>query len=95
MLQVHKTITVPADQILRVSVPDVPKGEEVEVYIYTKNGSPSYEDKLALLDRAVNDPLYLKDMEEAEDILDLEQAIIEEQRIPGFSHEEAKKKLGL
>jgi hypothetical protein len=34
-------------------------------------------------------------LEEAEDILDLEQAITEEQRIPGFSVEEAKKKLGL
>ena len=34
-------------------------------------------------------------LEEAEDILDLEQAITEEQHIPGFSIEEAKKKLGL
>jgi hypothetical protein len=64
---VHKTIIVPADHILHVSVPDVPKGAEVDVYIYTKNGSPSYEEKLALLDRAANDPLYQQDMEEVEE----------------------------
>jgi len=34
-------------------------------------------------------------LEDAEDILDLEHAISEEQHIAGFSLEEAKKKLGL
>jgi hypothetical protein len=34
-------------------------------------------------------------LEDAEDILDLEQAISEEQHIEGFSLEEAKKKLGI
>ncbi len=67
MLQSHKTITVPSDHILRVSVPDLEKGEVVDVYIYTKNGSKTYEEKLALLDRASNDPLYQQDMEEIEE----------------------------
>ena len=34
-------------------------------------------------------------LENAEDILDLEQAISEEQHIPGFTLEEAKKALGI
>lgn len=34
-------------------------------------------------------------LEDAEDILDLEQAISEEQHIQGFSLEEVQKKLGL
>jgi PHD/YefM family antitoxin component YafN of YafNO toxin-antitoxin module len=34
-------------------------------------------------------------LEDAEDILDLQQAISEEKRIPGFSLEEVKRKLNL
>ena len=67
MLQLHETITVPSDHILRLNVPDVPKGEEVEVYIYSKNGEKTYEEKIALLANAATDPLYLADMEEIND----------------------------
>ena len=34
-------------------------------------------------------------LEDAEDVLDLEKAISEEQHIPGFTLEEAKKALGI
>ncbi len=67
MLQVHQTFTVPSDYILRVNVPDVANGEEVEVFIYTKNDSLSREEKLAMLKQAATDPLYLSDMQEIDE----------------------------
>ena len=66
MLQLHQTITVPQDHILRLNVPDVPNGEEVEVYIYTRKGEKTRAEKLALIAKAANDPLYLQDIEEIE-----------------------------
>ena len=66
MLQLHETITVPSDHILRLNIPDVAKGEEVEVFIYSKNGERTYEEKIALIAKAASDPLYLEDMEEIE-----------------------------
>ncbi|MEP7236084.1 MAG: hypothetical protein ABI778_12385 [Ignavibacteriota bacterium] len=66
MLELHQTITVPQDHILHLNVPEVPKGEEVEVYIYTKKGEKSRAEKLALIAKAANDPLYLQDIEEIE-----------------------------
>jgi hypothetical protein len=67
MLQLHETIAVPSDHILHLNVPDVPKGEEVEVFIYSKNGEKTYEEKIALLAKASSDPLFLADMEEIDD----------------------------
>ncbi len=66
MLQLHQTITVPQDHIVRLNVPDVPNGEEVEVYIYSKKGEKTRAEKLALIAKAANDPLYLQDIEEIE-----------------------------
>ena len=67
MLQFHETIAVPSDHILRLNVPDVPKGEEVEVFIYSKKESSTRAEKLALLAKAANDPLYLKDIEDIDE----------------------------
>ena len=67
MLQFHETMSVPSDHILHLNVPDVPKGEEVEVYIYSKNGDKTRAEKLALMAQAANDPLYQADIDEIND----------------------------
>jgi hypothetical protein len=66
-MEIRRTYIVPADHILHLKVPDVPKGEEVEVFIHTKNGAPNKSAKFALLAKAANDPLYLQDIHEIED----------------------------
>jgi hypothetical protein len=64
MLEMHQTMRIPSDHILRLSVPNVPKDEEVEVFVISNNGSTDNAAKFALIARAANDPLYLSDMEE-------------------------------
>jgi hypothetical protein len=64
MLEMHQTMTIPPDHILHLKVPKVPKGEEVEVFVISKNGPIDNAAKFALIARAADDPLYLSDMEE-------------------------------
>ena len=64
MLAIRQTVIVPADHILHLKVPSVPKGEEVEVFIHTKNEPQDIEAKYALLAQAATDPLFLSDVEE-------------------------------
>ncbi len=64
MLEMHQTMRVPPDHILHLTVAQVPKGEEVEVFVISKNDSTNDAAKLALIARAASDPLYLSDMEE-------------------------------
>ena len=64
MLEIHQTMTIPSDHILHLKVPKVPKGEEVEVFVISKDDSKKNAAKLDLIARAANDPLYLRDMEE-------------------------------
>ena len=57
MLQLHELLTVPSDHILRLNVSDELQGEEVEVFIFTKNGEKTYEEKITLMRKAATDPL--------------------------------------
>ncbi|HEX5315491.1 MAG TPA: hypothetical protein VFX22_02475 [Candidatus Kapabacteria bacterium] len=63
MLALHQTVRMPEDHILRLSVPSVPKGEEVEVLVLAKDVT-SHAAKIALMAQAARDPLYQQDMEE-------------------------------
>jgi hypothetical protein len=67
MLELHQTMTIPQDHILRLRVPHVPKGKEVEVIVLSKEGPRGMDEKLALIARAAKDPLYLSDMQELTD----------------------------
>jgi hypothetical protein len=66
MLALHETLRIPADHILRLNVPNLPKGEEVEVLVLAKN-KDTYAAKIALIAEAARDPLYQKDMDEIAD----------------------------
>ena len=62
MREIRQTMTVPADHVLHVTVPDVPKGEKVQVIVV-----PAADDrtrKLAQMAAAASDPLYLEDIHE-------------------------------
>ncbi len=63
MLALHQTVRIPDDHILRLNVPSIPKGEEVEVLVLSKNGD-SHAANLALMAEAAHDPLYQQDMDE-------------------------------
>jgi hypothetical protein len=64
MVALHETLRMPADHILHLRVPNVPKGEEVEVLVFAKKNG-SHAAKIALIAEAARDPLYQKDMNEA------------------------------
>ncbi|HWF43859.1 MAG TPA: hypothetical protein VG537_04380 [Candidatus Kapabacteria bacterium] len=66
MLALHETLRIPDDHILRLSVPNIPKGEEVEVLVLSKNGD-THAGKIALIAEAARDPLYQQDMDEIAD----------------------------
>jgi hypothetical protein len=57
---------IPEDHVLHLKVPNVKKGEEVEVLVIS-NAGDSRSEKLARLAKAANDPLYLQDMKEIAD----------------------------
>ena len=67
MLELRKTMTIPQDHILRLSVPNVPKGKEVEVIVLSKEVPREIDTKIALISRAAKDPLYLRDIQELGD----------------------------
>jgi hypothetical protein len=61
MIEMRQSMRIPQDHILHLKVPNLPKGEEVEVLILSKNGT-NYPEKVAKLAEAARDPLYLEDM---------------------------------
>ena len=63
MLALHETLRMPDDHVLHLRVPNVRKGEEVEVLVLSKNGD-THAAKLALIAEAARDPLYQKDMDD-------------------------------
>jgi hypothetical protein len=52
---------IPQDHILHLKVPNVPKGEEVEVLVLSKNAA-LHPEKIARMAQAASDPLYQQDM---------------------------------
>ena len=38
MIEMRQSMRIPQDHILHLNVPNVPKGEEVEVLVLSKNG---------------------------------------------------------
>lgn len=57
---------VPQDHILHLKVPNVPKGEEVEVLVFSKTELDRTA-KIAMIAEAAHDPLYRRDMEDTSD----------------------------
>jgi hypothetical protein len=65
MLALRETVKIPEDHMLHLKVPNVPKGEEVEVFVMSKDDRRT---KLALMTQAATDPLYQNDIQDiAED----------------------------
>ncbi len=61
MIEMRQSMRIPQDHILHLNVPNVPKGEEVEVLVLSKNGS-AHPEKIARMAEAARDPLYRQDM---------------------------------
>ncbi len=66
MLALHDTFRIRADHILHLRIPNIHKGEEVEVLLLSKNVD-THAAKIALIAEAARDPLYQKDMDEIAD----------------------------
>jgi len=66
MLALHETFRIPDDHVLHLRVPNIPRGEEVEVLVLSKNGD-THAAKIALIAEAARDPLYQNDMDEISD----------------------------
>lgn len=59
-------ITVPADRELRIKLPDeAAANEEAEIIVLFKSASVTLEEKLAAMQEAASDELYLADLNEA------------------------------
>lgn len=61
-MALHQTLRIPEDHILRLKIPNVPKGEEVEVLVLSKDRA-AHKAKIALLAEAAQDPRYRHDMD--------------------------------
>ena len=60
MLALRETVRIPDDHVLHVKVPNVPRGEEVEVLVLSKDDIAK---KLQLMSQAARDPLYQQDID--------------------------------
>lgn len=76
MIEVFKQIiTVPADRELRIKLPDgAAANEEAEIIVLFKSASVTQEEKLAAMQEAASDELYLADLNEANEDFKYEDA---------------------
>ena len=64
MQPIRQTYIVPADNILHLKVPNIPRGQEVDVFIVPKETVADKAKKHLLMAGAATDPLFLADIEE-------------------------------
>lgn len=66
MQVIKRIVKVPADRLLHIELPeDALADEEAEVIVLFNALPSSQEEKLAAMQEAIKDPLYLADLDEA------------------------------
>jgi hypothetical protein len=66
MEAIKHTIKIPADKQLHIQLPDYAiADEEAEVIVLLKSPSSGISEKLLAMREAINDPMYLADLNEA------------------------------
>ena len=65
MFEFHQTMTIPPDHVLRLNLPDLQNGAEVEVIVHSKQNGE--DPRIAQIALAAKDPLFLQDIQEITD----------------------------